>query len=224
MSKTIETQLKNAFGFDPAESAHHFVVAVPRAVAEPVAVSEHYTWDAATGSGAASLSARGDGQIRVFIPRLKWEAIADEIRAQFNRRLKRLGQKPGSWAVGPNLLRRDLGKELVLLAWAIEEADPALIPAAVANWNGLEPEERWWLYTQTAASTGHAVNDRGKGWRRAVRYALTENPVMTHADIEARIPEFFARAAGPMFEGPRWDDVEEATNDEGDSHRPTSDE
>lgn len=211
MTKAVETQLKNAFGFDPAESTHHFVVAIPRAAAEPVTVSEHYTWNAEAGSGVASLSARGDGQIRVFIPRPKWEATADYVRAQFNRRLKRLGQKPGSWGVGANLLRRDLGKELVLLAWAIEEADPALIPAAVANWNGLEPEERWWLYTQTAASTGHATNDRGKGWRRAVRYALTENPVMTHADMEARIPEFFARAATPLFGGPAWDDV---TSDE----------
>ncbi len=214
MTKAVDTQLKNTFGFDPAESAHHFVVMIPRAAAESVVVSEHYGWDPESGSGAASLGARGDGQIRVFIPRPKWEAVADELRARFNHRLKRLGRRPGGWQTGPNLLRRDLGKELVLLAWAIEEADPALIPAAVANWNGLEPEERWWLYTMTAASTGHAVNDRGLGWRRAVRYALTENPVMTQADMEARIPEFFARAAGPMFAGPRWDDVGEGTSDE----------
>jgi hypothetical protein len=39
------------------------------------------------------------------------------------------------------------------------------------------PEERWWLYTMTNAATGHAVQGRNKGWRKAVRYALTENPV-----------------------------------------------
>ena len=206
MSKARDAQLRNAFGFDPAESAHHFVVLVPRAAAEPVSISEHFGWDADRGSGPATLNAR-DGQIRVFLPRPKWEAVADELRAQFNRRLKRSGGAPGNWQVGPNLVRRDLGKELVLLAWAIEEADPSLIPAAMANWNGLEPEERWWLYTMTAAGTGHALNGRGKGWRRAVRYALTENPVMTHADMEARVPEFFHRAAGPMFEGPRWEAV-----------------
>jgi hypothetical protein len=217
MTKAVETQLKNAFGFVPAESAHHFVVLVPRGAADPIVISEHYTWDDAAGSGEASLSARGDGQIRVFLPRPKWDAIAGEVRAQFNQRLKRQGHKPGSWQTGPNLLRRDLGKELVLLAWAIEEADPALISAAVANWNGLEPEERWWLYTMTAASTGHATNDRGTGWRKAVRYALTENPVTAHAATEARIPEFFARAAGPLFGGPRWDDLPEpeaTTNEE----------
>ena len=46
------------------------------------------------------------------------------------------------------------------------------------NWLGLVPEERWWLYTMTNAATGHAVNGRNKGWRKAVRFALTENPVM----------------------------------------------
>ena len=52
-----------------------------------------------------------------------------------------------------------------------------MIPAAVKNWLGLVPEERWWLYTMTSAATGHAIQGRNKGWRKAVRYALTENPV-----------------------------------------------
>lgn len=207
MTKATDRQIRSSFGFDPAESTHHYVVTVPRAAGDPITISEHYAWDDATGSGEASLSARGDGQIRVFLPRPKWDAIADEARAQFNQRLKRQGRKPGSWQVGPNLLRRELGKELLLLAWAIEEADPALIAVAVANWTGLEPEERWWLYTMTAASTGHATKDRGVGWRKAVRYALTENPVTAHAPTEARIPEFFTRAAGPLFGGPNWDDL-----------------
>ena len=76
-------------------------------------------------------------------------------------------------------MSRILGKELVLLAWSIEDADPTLIPVAVKNWMGLAPEERWWLYTMTNAATGHAVSGRGKGWRKAVRYALTENPIST---------------------------------------------
>jgi len=60
----------------------------------------------------------------------------------------------------------------------LEDADPELSVAAVHNWLGLVPEERWWLYTMTNAATGHAVNGRNKGWRKAVRFALTENPVM----------------------------------------------
>ena len=30
----------------------------------------------------------------------------------------------------------------------------------------------------TNAATGHAINGRNKGWRKALRFALTENPVM----------------------------------------------
>ena len=208
MTRATTHPLKNAFGFDPAESANHFVVLVPRAAAEPVSISEHFGWDDERGSGPATLTAR-DGQIRVFLARPKWELIADKVRAHFNRRLKRLGAAPGNWQSGPNLVRRDLGKELVLLAWAIEEADPPLIPAAVANWNGLEPEERWWLYTMTAARSGHAVHGRGVGWRKAVRYALTENPVAVDANTEARVPDYFTRAAAPLFGGPAWGDTGE---------------
>jgi hypothetical protein len=40
----------------------------------------------------------------------------------------------------------------------------------------LAPEERWWLYTMTAAQTGHHAQ-KNRGWRKAVRAALTENPV-----------------------------------------------
>jgi hypothetical protein len=47
----------------------------------------------------------------------------------------------------------------------------------VENWLGLKPEERWWLYTMTNAATGHALRGRNRGWRKALRFALTENPV-----------------------------------------------
>jgi len=57
------------------------------------------------------------------------------------------------------------------------DADPALIPTAIRNWLGLTPEERWWLFTMTNAATGHAIAGRDKGWRKAVRFALTENPL-----------------------------------------------
>jgi hypothetical protein len=88
-----------------------------------------------------------------------------------------MGLKPGLWNASSVPVSRLFGKELVLLAWAIEDADPALIPAAIQNWLGLRPEERWWLYTMTNGATGHAIAGRNKGWRKAVRFALTENPV-----------------------------------------------
>lgn len=200
MAQEQSRTLRNGFGFDPEESTHHFLVQIPQESTAKVSISEHYSWDADSGSSAVTYSTRQDGQVRVLLARPKWDAIADEVRAQFNRRLRQMGRKSGTWQTGANLVRRELGKELVLLAWAIEDADPTLIPTAIANWNGLEPEERWWLYTQTAASSGHGVNDRGIGWRKAVRYALTENPVMSDIASESRIPEYFGRAAdAPLF-------------------------
>ena len=198
MNDALLSLIKASFGFDPAESRHHFVVEIPRGGDASIKISEHLSWDEESGSSAVTTGAAQDGQIRVLLPRSKWDAIADEARSQFNLRLKKMGKKSGNWRAGPNLVRRELGKELVLLAWAIEDADPALIQPALSNWNGLVPEERWWLYTQTAAATGHGINDRGRGWRKAVRYALTENPV--HGSADAVVPEYFRRADS----GPEW--------------------
>ena len=194
-TETTQTQVSRSFGFDPAEGRHHFVVSIPRGGKQDIEISEHFTWNPKTGSSPVTLGGNEDGQIRVVLVRPKWDAIADEVRAAFNTRLKRMGRRPGAWKVGKNLVRRELGKELVLLAWAIEEADPGLIPSALANWKGLVPEERWWLYTQTAAATGHGLRDRGKGWRKAIRFALTENPVGLRAKDKAVVPEFFRIAA-----------------------------
>lgn len=211
MDEELLKLLANSFGFDPRESSHHFVVDISRGSDRPVRVSEHFTWDERTGSSEVTASSRLDGQIRVILARPKWDAVAEVLRAVFNQQLKKSGRKSGAWRLGPNLVRRELGKELVLLAWAIEDADPALIPAAIANWKGLVPEERWWLYTQTAAATGHGIQDRGRGWRRALRYALTENPVPGGSSL----PEFYRRAD----QGPSWDLFSPPAEDQ-DRHNP----
>src|SRR5699024_1442973 len=96
-------------------------------------------------------------------------------------------------------VQRLLGKELTLLAWAIEEADPALIPTAIRNWLGLAPEERWWLFTMTNAATGHALTGRGKGWRQAVRFALTENTVAVGHVVDST-PLYRTRERFGLFE------------------------
>lgn len=208
MNDQLHNLVKNSFGFDPSESSHHFLVDIPRSGDAPIKISEHLTWKDDTGSSPVTIGTGQDGQLRVILARLKWDGIADDLRTEFNLRLKKMGRKSGSWHSGPNLVRRDLGKELVLLVWAIEEADPALIQKAIANWKGLVPEERWWMYTQTAAATGHGTNDRGRGWRKAVRYALTENPVQ--AGTGDLVPEYFRRAAGR----PEWNLFSDATEDQ----------
>jgi hypothetical protein len=211
MKDALLNLIKYSFGFEPQESRYHFVVEIPRGGDAPIKISEHLTWDDENGSSPVTSGLGQDGQLRVLLARLKWDAIADEARVQMNLRLKKIGKKSGSWRSGPNLVRRELGKELVLLAWAIEEADPSLIPIAIANWNGLVPEERWWMYTQTAAATGHGINDRGRGWRKAVRYALTENPV--HGSAGAVVPEYFRRASS----GPLWDSIPGAEDEDNSS-------
>lgn len=166
------------FGFLPEESGHHFLVTIPKSKTEQVFISEHFTWDGSeTRRDLNLVLGNPNDQMRVVLPRSKWNDIREPVGEEFNRRLKSMGLPPGRWQEGQTPLWRLLGKELVLLAWAIEDADPVLLPTAIQNWLGLAPEERWWLFTMTNAATGHAMQGRNKGWRKAVRYALTENPV-----------------------------------------------
>jgi len=151
-------------GIAAGTDVRHFVVEIPGDQETAVFISERY-------------SGGDPGDLRVILSLSKWDAIAQRVTAEFNQRLDE-GDRGGTWHTGDNYVRADFGKELVLLAWAIEDAEAGLIPVALANWGGLAPEERWWLYTQTAAATGGAVLGRGRGWRKAVRFALTENPIL----------------------------------------------
>lgn len=169
------------FGFDPSKSEHYFRVTIPAKRDERVYISEHFTVEDTAERLELNIALGAeDSKLRVILPRIKWDDIAEATQLEFNQRLRQVNVKPGKWKVGSTPVSRLLGKELVLLAWAIEDADPALIPVAVRNWLGLASEERWWLYTMTNAATGHAITGRNKGWRKAVRFALTENPVSEH--------------------------------------------
>lgn len=85
--------------------------------------------------------------------------------------MKERNLKTSAWKVGENPVDRLLGKELCVLAWAIEGVEFDHIPIAVRNWLALRPEECWRLFGMTAITTG-GVNDGGKGWRLALRHAL----------------------------------------------------
>lgn len=170
------------FGFDPEQTEHCFIVTVPTSKAKQadVLISEHFHWlPPIKGEETQPTFNDIDAQLKARLHRYTWEQIEEHVKAEFNRRLRNLGIKAGRWLKkGQIPVDRTLGKELTLLAWALEDADPELAITAVHNWLGLVPEERWWLYTMTNAATGHAINGRNKGWRKAVRFALTENPVM----------------------------------------------
>ncbi len=163
------------FGFLPKESEHHFLVNI---LSNEVVIAEQFVYDPSASLAELNYRiGRQNNEIRVILHRKKWDLIAEETQAEFNRRLKLNKLSLGKWVKNRNYVTRLLGKELVLLCWAVEEVEAAVIPTAIQNWLGLKPEERWWLYTMTNAATGHAIYDRNVGWRKAVRYALTENPV-----------------------------------------------
>lgn len=160
------------FGFTPTESQHHFLVIIPRKKDEHVIVYERFCWLEDVELQEIDLLT---DRPKVQVSNYKWKQIENDLRIEFNERLKKDGFAVGRWRTPQVPVNRLLGKEMVLLMWAIEACDPSVIPTAIKNWKGLSPEERWWLFTMTNAATGY-IDDK-RGWRKAIRYALTENPV-----------------------------------------------
>lgn len=162
------------FGFDPSEAKHHFLVIIPKTATGKVLIYERFDWGTEEAQPEQKIDQRFD-RLKCEIAKTKWNEIESAVRTEFNLRLKEYGQKSGNWKQGQTAVQRLLGKELTLLCWAIEDCDLKVIGTAIKNWQGLKAEERWWLYTMTNASTGEA--NTKYGWRTAIRYALTENPV-----------------------------------------------
>ena len=159
------------FGFIPEETKHHFLVVIPRSSKQKIAVYERFTWD----DSETQTSDMEYSSLKLTIDRHKWDLVKDALQQEFNNTLKANNILVGRFKIGEVPVERLLGKEMVLLLWAIEDSDPKLIPVALKNWLGLSREERWWLFTMTNAVTGQA--DDKRGWRKAIRYALTENPI-----------------------------------------------
>lgn len=163
---TKKTATKHAtlgFGVPASSDPHHFKVTIPKANSGKVQISEYLGLQAQSDEFAVI--------DRVIIERPRWTAIRAEVQRTFNARLKSHQVKTAAWKVGDNLVDRLLGKELCVLAWAIEGMDMDNIAVAVRNWLALRPEERWWLFGMTAMSTG-GIKDGEKGWRLALRHAL----------------------------------------------------
>ncbi len=151
------------FGVPATSDPDHFVVRIPRGNTTAVLISEHL----GMGAGTAPEQVLD----RVMLQRLRWSGIRAEVQRAFNARLKAHNLASSTWKVGDNLVDRLLGKELCVLAWAIEQLDPEKIPLAVRNWLALRPEERWWLFGMAAVASG-GLQDGESGWRVALRYAL----------------------------------------------------
>ena len=193
------------FGFDPKASQNHFYVVIPPRASlkserekQRVQVYERFKWtDTSAETSEVSVqddkeNSFPDGQklepadvLRIEVPYHKWEALANDVAGEFNARLKADHKKIGKFS-GNVPLEKMFGKELMVLLWAIENVEPVGISRAVTNWKGLQPEERWWLYTMTNASTG-GIHDGKLGWRMALHYALCFNPIMETSQTEMLI-------------------------------------
>lgn len=170
----------------PARSAHHFFVVLPGALGSRVRVYERFHWSAAKTEKGKVRDAElgpdmspvykhgqqieGSDVLRLELPIGKWEKVAKPLAAEFNPRLKKASLTSGKFTTGGIAVAEDLGKEMLVLLWAIKEADPGQIPTAVANWQGFRPEERCWLYTMT--NVRHGGLDDHNGWRAALREIL----------------------------------------------------
>ena len=175
-------------GFVPDELQHGFILHLPasKAATAQVIISEHREFVLEDGEVCAPPIMNTEPSARVFMDRSRWEQIAVPFWEEASRRVRHAGlSAPRLRKRGAIPLHPSLGKELCILCWAIESADPALIPEAIRNWEGLAPEERWWLYTMTAGATGQA-DQRNIGWRKALRFALTENPIIKGQGLAPR--------------------------------------
>lgn len=159
------------FGYIPKETKHHFLVRIPRDTDKKVLVFERFKWDESN----PQKSEIEVENAKVRLDRHKWNLVKDAIQNELNRTLKENNIMVGKFKTGDTPVDRLLGKEMILLLWAIEDSDPSLIQIAIRNWLGFSREERWWLFTMTNATTGQAYDRRG--WRKAIRYAITENPI-----------------------------------------------
>jgi len=187
------------FGVDPEETQNHFFVVIPpKGTDKPIQIYERFAWTPPTLFDALPKSEQpkgneekpvyADGQVlqrsdllRMEISRHKWSLLVKDLTAEFNARLRESKLSVGRFVIGGTPVERLFGKEMMVLLWGIEDCDPSNIPTAIRNWKGLLPEERWWLYTTTNASTG-GLKDK-KGWRTALRYALCENPIAEKPQI-----------------------------------------
>lgn len=178
-------------GFMPDEARHGFLIDVPKGTGpgDRICITEHRGSDLDhLGAGLVKAPSPNDPALRVVLDRARWLALAPVFWEEANRRLRANGLPIAKFQKSPAKpvpVHPSLGKELCVLCWAVEDASQDDIPNALRNWEALAPEERWWLYTMTVATTGQAMQ-KGLGWRKALRAAIADNPFVKGEGLSPR--------------------------------------
>ena len=159
--------LPGNFGVEDREEEPHFLVEVPTARSGAVRL-----WEV-----RQTVDDRLVRLPRAELNRTQWEEIAPTMEREFNRQLAEGGLQPGKFRrTGETRLSlSNLGKEMMVLVWAIENIPETDLSVVRASWLKLHRIERWWLFNMTVAVNGD-LNNRGHGWRQALMYALSARP------------------------------------------------
>lgn len=179
--------ITHGFGVPNTPSPHQFVVRIPKGRNDPVEIWEDF--------GAASVGVETQKLCRAAVPRAAWRKVADGLKNHLNRRLKEKGLNASRFAIGDNRVERILARELCVLAWAIEAAEPSDASIAYTRWSSHRPEELWWLFQQIDRDGGE-WDAPVTGWRAAIRQALISD------DAKGRKPARRPRPSIPDTETP----------------------
>lgn len=191
MTSKSEQVRTRGFGVPDTIDPHHFVVRVPSGNSGDILIIENF--------GINAVSRDDETLLRCRLPRRAWNGIKDEAKRVLNERLHEKRLKTSRWQAGDNPVERLLGKELCLLAWATEAAQPGDLVIACGAWASLRPEERWWLFSMCDDASG-AADDVDIGWRKAVRIALTEVAAPQTAKASRKRPRDPEAVPLPLFE------------------------
>lgn len=164
------------FGIEPAQVAQHiFEIEIPHSGS--LRIFERLVY---APEGYVPLSKNGCilfsedlevkiNQLVISLPVEKFELVKNRVEMELNRVLEHEKKSSGIFSDSNVGIDISLGKELLVLLWAIEDiSDADLIHTCLVNWLGLSSPERWFLYNMAHSSKGK------RGWRRALSVALAE--------------------------------------------------
>ena len=173
MTRQAATATPGHFGA-PDSDRPHMLVSVPSSRKELVNLYEV----------RENLAGRMTRTLRGQLTHKQWATVARTAEFTFNEQLREAGERPGRFLkTGETRLSiNNLGKELMVLVWATEDASEEEVDVIRVSWQRLHRIERWWLFNQTVALNGDP-RGRGKGWRAALRLMLAATPTGPGSDI-----------------------------------------